>query len=148
MGGGLRGMPELSDKPEVVAAELNEWIRFDKPGHYRLYVVSGRVSSKRDPDDRYGSGTSTAAVSNVVEFDILPADDKWARQALNEAKAVLGRPDGDQRAALRFLGTTDAASEMVRRLRGSDHNCDFESTFGLISSPHRDFVISRNGAGS
>jgi len=143
MGGGLRGMPELSDKPEVVTAELNEWIRFDKPGHYRLYVVSGRVGRKRDPDDRYGD-RSSANVSNVIEFDIVPADEKWATQKLNEAKAVLGKPDGDHRAAcrtLRFLGTMAAASEMVRRVRGSDHNCDFEYDFGLISSPHRDFVI-------
>ncbi|MCM3871301.1 MAG: hypothetical protein ND895_11505 [Pyrinomonadaceae bacterium] len=143
MGGGLRGIGELSDKPQVMTSELNEWIRFDRPGHYRLYVVSGRVGTKRAPDDRYGS-RSTATVSNVIEFDILPADDKWARQTINEAKAVLGKPDGDHRAAcrtLRFLGTMDAATEMVRLLRGSDNNCDFESSFGLISSPHRDFVI-------
>ena len=69
-------MPELSDKPEVVVAELNEWFRFDKPRHYRLYVVSGRVG-KRTPEDRYGSQNLTA-VSNIVEFEILPADEKWA----------------------------------------------------------------------
>jgi len=143
MGGGLRGMPELSDKPEVMTTDLNEWIRFDKPGHYRLYVVSGRVGKKRNLDDRYGNHSS-AVVSNIVEFDILPADEKWASQKLNEGLAALVRKDADHRPAcrtLRFLGTMAAASEMVKRFRGEDRNCDFEYNFGLISSPHRDFVI-------
>ena len=52
-------MPELSEKPEVVVAELNEWFRFDKPRHDRLYVVSGRVGKKR-PEDRYGNHNSAA----------------------------------------------------------------------------------------
>ncbi len=143
MGGGLRGMPELSDKPEVITAELNEWMRFDRPGHYRLYLVSGRVSKKLNPDDRFGRQNS-AVVSNVVEFDILHADEKWANQKLNEAVATFAKKGADHRAAcrtLRFLGTMAAASEMVKRSRGNDHNCDFEYNFGLISSPHRDFVI-------
>jgi hypothetical protein len=143
MGGGLRGMPELSDKPEVVTAELNEWLRFAKAGHYRLYVVSGRVARKLNPDDRYGNHSSTV-VSNIVEFDILPVDEKWDSQKLNEGIAVLEKKDAEHRSAcrnLRFLGTMAAASEMVKRFRGDDHNCDFEYDFGLISSPHRDFVI-------
>jgi hypothetical protein len=143
MGGGGSGMPELSDKPEVVAAELNEWIRFDKPGHYRLYVASRRVGKKRNPEDRYGNHESVA-VSNIVEFEILPADEKWASQQFGEATAALAKRDGDHRAAcrtLRFLGTVEAAGEMVKRFRGSDARCDGEYDFGLISSPHRDLVI-------
>ena len=143
MGGGLRGMPELSNKPEVVTAELNEWMRFDQAGHYRLYVVSGRVGRKLNADDLFGNHSS-AVVSNMVEFDILPGDDKWENQKLNEAIVALGKKDADHRAAcrnLRFLGTMAAASEMVKRFRGDDHSCDFEYDFGLISSPHRDFVI-------
>lgn len=133
MGGGLRGMPELSDKPEVITADLNEWIRFDKPGHYRLYVESGRVGKKLNPEDRYGTHSS-AVVSNVVEFDILPADEKWASQKLNEGIMALAKKDADHRAAcrtLRFLGTMAAASKMVNRFRGEDSNCDFESSHSL-----------------
>ena len=142
MGGGGSGMPELSDKPEVVIAELNEWFRFDKPRHYRLYVVSGRVG-KRTPEDRYG-GQNLTAVSNIVEFEILPADEKWASQQFAEATAALGKRGGDHRPAcrtLRFLGTAEAAGEMVKQFRGSDAGCDGEYDFGLISSPHRDLVI-------
>src|SRR5437899_4962745 len=49
MGGGLRGISALSTKPEVATYDLNEWFRFEKPGKYRLYVVSHRLSKgKRD----------------------------------------------------------------------------------------------------
>jgi len=45
MGGGLGGEQQLSEKPFTAAAELNEW-RQPGPGHYRLYVVSPRVSGE------------------------------------------------------------------------------------------------------
>jgi hypothetical protein len=41
--GGLRSIPELTDKPYVITVEMNEWQRIDKPGHYRMYVVSSRA---------------------------------------------------------------------------------------------------------
>jgi hypothetical protein len=34
LGGGLRGIPELEEKPRVITYEINEWFRFDKPGKY------------------------------------------------------------------------------------------------------------------
>src|SRR6185503_17904531 len=89
-------------------------------------------------------GIGQIAVSNVIEFEILPTDKKWSTQKLNDAVTLLSKPDGDHRAAcrtLRFLGTTAAASEMIKRFRGDDHSCDFEYEFGLIGSPHREFVI-------
>jgi hypothetical protein len=141
-GGGLRGIPELTDKPQLLNAELNEWKRFDKPGRYRLYVVSGRIGTNSTLAAYYGGGK--AVTSNVVEFEILPHNKKWANQKLNEALTVLSRPDGDHRSAcrtLRFLGTTAAASEMIRRFGRDDRKCDFEFNFGLISSPHRNFVM-------
>jgi hypothetical protein len=143
IGGGLRGYPELTNKPEVITVELNEWMRFDKPGRYRLYVISNRVAKMKVKGDPFG-GTGQATVSNVLEFEILPADKKWAAQKLNEAVTLLAKPDGDHRGAcrvLRFLGTPQAATEMIKRFRGDDNSCDFEYEFGLIGSPQRDFVI-------
>lgn len=143
MGGGLYGAVELSNKPHVLTTELNEWMRFDKPGRYRLYVVSHRVSKMKVKGDPFG-GTGQVAVSNVLEFEISPVDKKWSAQKLNEAVNLLSKPDGDHRAAcrtLRFLGTTAAATEMIKRFRGDDRSCDFEYQFGLIGSAHRDFVI-------
>ena len=143
MGGGLYSSAELSNKPHVITTELNEWLRFDKPGRYRLYVVSHRVSKMKVKGDTFG-GTGQVAVSNVIEFEILPPDKKWSAQKLNETLTLLAKPDSDHRPAcrtLRFLGTTAAASEMIKRFRGDDRGCDFESEFGLIGSPHREFVV-------
>jgi hypothetical protein len=120
IGGGLRGYPELTNKPQLITAELNEWMRFDKPGRYRLYVVSHRVAKIKAPGDAFNR-TGVVAVSNVIEFEILPLDKKWSTLKLNEAVGALSKSDGDHRAAcqtLRFLGTTAAASEMIKRFRG------------------------------
>jgi len=143
IGGGLRGNPELTNKPELISAELNEWMRFDKPGRYRVYVVSHRVSKMKAAGDQFHS-TGQVAVSNVIEFEILPLDKRWSTQKLNEAVTMLTKPDGDHRSAcrtLRFLGTAAAVGEMIKRFRGEDDTCDFQYEFGLIGSPQRDFVI-------
>ena len=143
MFGGLRGRPKLSDKPYVITADLNEWKRFDKPGRYRLYVVSQRVgwqiSSKGFLDN---AGSKVA--SNVVEFEVLPADKKWERKKLNVAIALLSKPGVDHRPAcrtLRFLGTTAAVSEIIKRFGVEDNKCEWEYKFGLIGSPHRGEVV-------
>jgi hypothetical protein len=125
--GGLRGIPDLTEKPYLMTAELNEWQRIEKPGHYRMYVVSSRVG-------KGGRGTfldngSSPVVSNVIEFDVLPADQKWTRQKLNEALSALAKLDADHNSAcrtLRFLGTTEAATEMRKRFRGDDNKCEWQ----------------------
>lgn len=144
MMGGLRSIPDLTDKPFLITLELNEWQRIDKPGHYRLYVVSNRVSRKGGGGRTFNDVAISAVVSTVIEFDILPPDKKWAEQKLNEAISGLAKPGGDHSAAcrtLRFLGTAAAATEMRKRFRGDDNQCEWEYKFGLIGSPHRDFVI-------
>jgi hypothetical protein len=137
--GGIRGIPELTEKPEIINADLNEWMRFDKPGLYRLYVVSGRLGRKDVPPK-----PSPPVVSNVVEFEVLPLDEKWANEQFNQAVTALSKGDGDTRSycrILRFVGTTSAVTEMIKRSRGEPHGCDYEYKFGLIGSAHRDFVI-------
>lgn len=141
--GGLRGIPDLTDKPYLITVELNEWQRIDKPGHYRLYVVSSRVGRKGGRGTFLDNGSS-AVYSNVVEFDVWPPDKKWARQKLAETVSVLSQPGGNHRAActtLRYLGTMAAVTEMRKRFRGDDNSCEWEYKFGLIGSPHRAFVI-------
>lgn len=145
MGGGLRGTPELESKPYLITAELNEWFRFDKPGKYRLYVMSGRIS-KVTPDGRMFGGENVPATSNAVEFEILPEDPAWSKQKLQEATALLdsGKNDEGRRAAcrtLRFLDTAAATREMARRFRGTDSACEFEYYIGLVGTPHRALAV-------
>ena len=144
MFGGLRGIPDLTEKPYLINVELNEWQRIDKPGRYRMYVVSSRVGRKGGGRGVFLENGRSPVVSNVIEFEILPPDQKWARQKLTQTLATLDKPDSDRNAAcriLRFLGTTAAATEMRKRFRGDDNKCEWEYKFGLIGSPHRDFVI-------
>src|SRR5262249_48771620 len=47
IGGGLRGIGPLSNEPTTIELQLNEWIRFDKPGQYKVHVTSHRVSDVR-----------------------------------------------------------------------------------------------------
>src|SRR5437868_9733881 len=82
MGGGLRGIAALDETPQLINAELNEWLRFDKPGKYRLYVVSGRITKGKP---YHSSNTSISPTSNLVEFYIVPRDPQWEKQTLAEA---------------------------------------------------------------
>lgn len=141
--GGLRYFGDLSEKPHVITAELNEWQRIDKPGRYRMYVVSSRVGRKREPETGRNTDASPL-VSNVIEFDVLPPDEKWSAQRLTETLPAISKTKQDRVSAcrtLRFLATRASVAEMRKRFTGDDNQCDTEYKFGLISSPHRDFVI-------
>ncbi len=145
MGGGLSGLPPLLDeKPYVIAQDLNEFVRFDRPGKYRLWVTNSRIS-KIDPNNKYKAAGQFKVTSTTVEFEILPADAGWQKQKIEDVRAALdGTREGDQRTAcraLRFLNSEEAETEMIRRYRGNTNGCDGEFHFGLVSSPRREFVI-------
>ena len=76
--GGVSLTPILDEKPYLIVRELNEYLRFDRPGKYRLYVSSNRVQR---------------ATSNIIEFTIVPTDPEWARKQLQSAQAVLDSKD-------------------------------------------------------
>jgi hypothetical protein len=138
--GGLRSMPELEEKPWLITYQINEWFRFDKPGKYRLYLTSPRVSRIGKESD------AISLTSNLVEFEIVPAEKDWQEKELKRIVKELDATDRktDRRAAciaLRFLGSRAAALELVRRYGGSDSECGFEYYAGLIGSPHREIVM-------
>jgi hypothetical protein len=151
MGGGLYGILALEKKAHLINYDLNEWCRFDKPGKYRLYVVSGRITKGKP----YHSGNKAVSpASNIVDFEILPADQRWEQQTLSEAlKAVDSRvkanpnanedPRRDSCRVLRFLGTEGAIKESIRRFRGQDRDCDYEYDFGLLGTPRRAFAVAQ-----
>lgn len=147
--GGLTNYSFLTRKPWTIELKLNEWVRFTKPGDYRLVVTSKRVEV---PDRSSPSGTSPVITrSNAITVRICAADPGWQRRVWQKAAATLDqlaprkseREDEWQTAranaidALRFLGTADAAREMAKRLRGEDHNGDFYCYVGLVSTPER-----------
>ncbi len=153
IGGGLYTTPSLRDKPFRITQELNEWKRFDKPGRYRLYVTSGRITKNRTPDKSISlKGDPVTVTSNIVEFEVVPAEREWAEQKLYRALQTIDNSDqldnreqSDERQSacrvLRFLGTEKAAKEMIHRFGTRASPCDQEYYFGLVGSPVRRSII-------
>jgi hypothetical protein len=147
--GGIRGIGVLGDKPYTVRLDLNEWVRFEKPGVYELSVRSQRV---RDEADAAATTRPFGPVeSNIVSFEIRPRDPEWEATELRAAVQVLDATASDVEhrrgcRMLRFLGTDLAVDEMIRRLDDGG-GCDFEYMAGLVSAPDRDRVVRQLEAG-
>ena len=146
--GGLTTHQFLKPEPWTIKLNLNEWVRFTQPGEYRLRIVSNRVVV-RDPVNSFG-GSPVAARSNEITLKIIAADPVWQKQVFSDAVKNLDQPAStkpeqmEQYATvrrqametLRFLGTADAAREMVKRMRGEDSSgLDHICMLGLISTP-------------
>lgn len=145
LGGGLTNFQYLSTKPVVIPLELNEWVRFDRPGVYRVSLISHRVTDQ-DAGDRDPQPVEVR--SNELVLAIVPADPAWQREELARIRNVLGQfpptgsvqPDGQRALALkrlRYLGTVDAAREMATLFRSGDSNTESECVFGLVGSQNR-----------
>jgi hypothetical protein len=141
MGGGLSPGPiTLSEKPYIVERDLNELVRFDQPGHYRLYVTNSRVA-KTVSQGRSKKVESLPATSNTIDFEILRPNPKWEKQQIQEAIAAINAKTHDARAAcrtLRFMNSAAAESEMIRLYKAP---CEAEFQLGLVGSPRRGAVI-------
>ena len=142
VGGGIRGMGVLGEKPFTVQLELNEWFTFDKPGIYTLAVKSRRVTDE--------SVTPHAVIpieSNTMSFEILPRSATWEAAELETARRIVDakQPPLGARAGcrmMRFLGTEDAAMEMIRRYGAdTDQGCDFDYMAGLFNASNRAAVV-------
>jgi hypothetical protein len=136
IGGGLGSIRTLSSEPALVNDQLNEWVRFDQPGEYRLTVTSRRVAQIPQVE------------SNTVALTIIAATPEWQEQTLRKALAALAEspiprpykfpPPDPGRAAirsLRFLGTRAAAREMAHRVD------DIDCVLGLAGFPVRKVAL-------
>lgn len=150
IGGGLGGISVLKEEPVVVPLELNEWFRFDIPGTYRLRVIASRVSQIPHAEKEDERPVPIRATSNEVTLQIVAADPAWQAQVLQESLSIVDRSVAEnqydpQKAVacrtIRFLGTSAAAREMVRRFAHED-GCGFEWIMGLFGSPNREIVFT------
>jgi hypothetical protein len=69
-GSSLSSFTTLSSVPDVVQTDLNEWVRFNSPGVYRLQARSSRVGL-------FHESLPVALSSNEIEVNVLPADPAW-----------------------------------------------------------------------
>ncbi len=134
IGGGLSTPPEFLG-PESMSASLvlNEHLRFERPGRYRLFVVSRRVR----PADRYAV---LPVVSNVIDLELVEADPSVQQRQIAAAMAVL-RADGDRTAldaacsVLRFQGTAGAVEAILDHYPRAVTSCQSAISFGLMGVP-------------
>lgn len=143
LGGGLFTAPILGAKAEIVSYDLNEYKRFLRPGRYRLFVNSPRLSLGTRA---FEFGSAVDVTSNIIEFEIVKADPKWQAATLADAVKILdaAKPETDRKSAcvrLRYLDTEGAAREMVRRFTNEQDECFFSFMMGLHSSPHRRVIV-------
>lgn len=64
--------------------DLNEWVRFDRPGTYR---VACQVAWIRQDRERAGATTST-----IIELELVPADAAFEEETIARAREQLARP--------------------------------------------------------
>lgn len=142
IGGGIRTMGVLGERPFAVKLELNEWFRSDKSGRYTVAVKSRRVT-----DEAVTPHAVVPVESNTVSFEILPRDATWEASQLESARRIIDakQPPLGARAGcrmMRFLGTHAAAMEMIRRYGAdTDQGCDFDYMAGLFSAADRVAVV-------
>jgi hypothetical protein len=144
MGGLSSGTRALGSEAFIFERELNEW-RSVPPGRYQLRV---RRHVDRAMPTEEGIGMVDVAVwSNAVTFEVVPAGPEWRSAQLVEALQALdsGEPDRARRGGrvLRFLGSEEAARELVLRYSGDPlqpHSGDLR--LGIIGSPHRQAAIA------
>ncbi len=142
MMGGLGGPRPLSDEPQIMREDLNEWVALDRPGHYSLYVTSGRVS-------RRGAEKSEPFElrSNSLEFDIVAADPAWQEQTVSSASTTLKMESStpeERNAAyrtLRFLDTPASLKELVLLLGAGSDGIHWNEVAGLAGSRHQALVV-------
>ena len=137
--------PPPKPPPLKVTYLLNEGLRFDAPGRYRVYMADhgGPVRADRT------KGREPPLISNIVEFDIT-ADDAWLEETVRAAVAVLETAsDPEQRAeaarTLRFAGSRGAIDVMARRVSAATaanylENRELER--GLFGARDRRYAIA------
>ena len=119
LGGGLRGYAVLTEKPRCIPLWLDDWVRFDQPGSYRLAVRSARVAL-RTSVWRF----SLMAISPATGLEIVAAPRGWAASRLREdLRRIDAATDWDvPEDALRGLAaleTKESVEAMVARRRVS-----------------------------
>jgi hypothetical protein len=142
MGGGLGGSRVLTSEPQVMRQDLNEWVALDDPGHYTIYVTSGRVSRRGAAKDE-----PLELRSNALEFDVIAADLEWQEQTLAAAVSILDSTvssDEERREAirtLRFLDSPKSIQELAKQMGNLPDGRRFDCIAGLAGSRYQVQVV-------
>jgi hypothetical protein len=114
---GIFGTPPLvPGKPFSVGVELNQWIRFGRPGKFQVSARSSRVFPG-------AFGVRFHLVSEPMDIEIVPADAEWQKEQLARVLADMPAPGAGYSVraaaavrALGYLGSDDALREIRKRV--------------------------------
>jgi len=125
-------------KTSVMHLDLNQWVRFERPGFYRVHAL---FHARPRP-----SGAPLPVESNDIGIEIVAADAEWQAQQLREAVNILETTTQDNstfetimNAARRigYLDTPDAIREAARLLGTAQIQVAEILKNGLLASQHR-----------
>jgi hypothetical protein len=137
-GGGLRGTRALDGSSFRIHVDLNEWVRFTKPGRYELTVSSRRLA-------RYSGQPSPVVSATPVQIVIVRAAEGWAEREVEQAVSALEQGSGgrgkESTQILRHLGTKGAARALVKHYAALDVQASFDLLAALVASPHRALIV-------
>ncbi len=140
MGGISGGDITLSGTPFAFEKLLNDWVRFRKPGTYRIAILSRRVAQVADP-------RQVEMVSNVITLNLAAAPAAWVKDQIAQADRILDAPaDPNEEArqrrlragqTLRCLDSPEAAAELARHLGPGTDVDSWSLNLGVLGSPYR-----------
>jgi hypothetical protein len=161
------GPAVLSDIPFVSEKILNEWVRFRKPGIFKVHVLSRRVQKAGE------HGPQMEVVSNALTLEIRSAPEDWVKEQIDAAVQVLKAPQRpgantsselfggipipnmhmpplDDAAArerflaartLRFLDSPEAATQLLLHLNDGMSLDSYSLHLGVLGSPYRSQLL-------
>ncbi len=128
----------LGGKTAVVQVDLNQWVRFERPGFYRVHAL---FHARSQP-----GGRSVTVESNDIGIEIIAADPAWEAGELRDAVGIISTTVQDNQtfdkimnAARRiwYLDTPDSIRESGRLLGTSQVQVGQILRSGLLASAHR-----------
>jgi hypothetical protein len=139
---GIFGISPLSVEPVLVHKDLNQWLRFERPGRYQVRALSHRVSAL---------GTAVEVESNEIDIELVD-DPAWrAAQPAEPARVLRTVPKSGDNAVFRqrmaaarllwYLDTAESIRESARLIDGADVQVEQLLQMGLMASSHRALVI-------
>ena len=131
LGGGLGNFRDLGQWSITLTA--NQWLRFDKPGTYRLYAWSNRPHPGK-MDDSNGSNYFINLVSDIATIRVVPLPEQQAKTIMEETSAELKTGGKDAARAveiLRYLPIPAAQQQLLELLDGE---YSFAASMGLIGA--------------
>lgn len=138
----LRPGPQASE----VRVPLHPWLRFERPGRYRLYAVSNRLAELL-PEGSAARSQPVLVASGIFELEILPEDTEASARMLEAARQTLSVAEWDPHSSvppaayaaledLRALGSAAAVNVGLSLARRRGERVDAHLLAGARKDAH------------